>query len=109
MNYFNFSNDTFVGQYVNSYDDVISTPCPFNGQPVICADLNSMMLYSKKNVNGIPVIQPYKLTPLYQEATKPKTTENDTLSMILNRLDKLEGLYESKQHNDEHVNGAIKE
>ena len=108
MNYLNFSNDTFIGQYVSSYDDVISIACPFNGQPLICADLNNMMLYSKKNVNGIPTIQPYKLTPIYQEATKPQQNNtNDVLNQILNRLEKLEERNEHKLDDGKYDDGTV--
>lgn len=49
MNYYNYGpygvgNDTFIGYYVNDYNDVINMPAPSNGQSVLFANLDSGML-----------------------------------------------------------------
>lgn len=102
-------NDNFVGVYVSSYDEVVNTPAPINGSAMIFADLNNMMLYSKKNTSGVPVIQPYKLTPIYQEAQKPqveKSVNNDTnlYKSIMDELQNLRTEINNMKGND--INGS---
>lgn len=87
---YGFTDDSyFTGKYVSDYNEVINTPSPINGSAIIFADLNSLMLYSKKVVNGTALIQPYKLQPIYQEAVKPEVKE-DPITLILNKLESME-------------------
>lgn len=88
---FSMQNNDFIGKYVSSYDEVLNSAAPINGSAIIFADLNNMMLYSKKNINGVPTVQPYKLQPIYQEAVKPTepVNQNDALKIILDELESM--------------------
>jgi hypothetical protein len=73
------SNNSFTGYYVNDYNEVLTTSVPTTGSAVIFANLEQGMIWSKKLVNGIPTIQPYKIIPIYQEPQKqPEVINNST-------------------------------
>jgi hypothetical protein len=94
-NYFN--GNSFVGYYVNDYNEVLNTAVPSNGDAVLFANLDSGMIWSKKIVNNIPTIQPYSITPIFQEATRqPALTNNnseimDMLKSMQAEIEKLKG------------------
>ena len=75
-----YNDNSFVGYYVSSYNDVLNMAVPSNGSPVLFADLTNGMLWSKKIIQGIPTIQPYRIQPVYQEIQKP--AENRTTDMM---------------------------
>ena len=90
-------NNSFVGYYVNDYNEVLNTAVPSNGDAVLFANLDSGMIWAKKIVNNIPTIQPYSITPIFQEATRqPAPTNNnsdimDMLKSMQAEIEKLKG------------------
>ena len=84
MNYYNnygqygLGAESFIGYYVNDYNEVLNMAVPSNGQSVLFANLDSGMLWSKKIINGVPVIQPYHIQAIYQEASKPQEAVNNS-------------------------------
>jgi hypothetical protein len=55
------------------------------------------MIWSKKIVNNIPTIQPYSITPIFQEATRPQVPTNNNseimemLKSLTAEVEKLKG------------------
>jgi hypothetical protein len=92
-----YNGNSFVGYYVNDYSEVLNTAVPSNGDAILFANLDSGMLWSKKIVNNIPTIQPYSITPIFQEATRPQVpTNNNTeimemLKSLSAEIEKLKG------------------
>ena len=93
-------NNSFIGYYIDDYNVVLNSAVPTNNS-VIFADLTHGKLYSKKLVNGIPMIQAYSIQPLYgkEEAVEKPISQDDINKAILNRLEKLEGLLNEKSSN----------
>lgn len=54
----NYNNTGFVGQYVNSYDEVEKAQVPMNGTPTMF--VGDGVFWIKKFVNGQPYISAYK-------------------------------------------------
>lgn len=77
------NNNNFMGYYVSDYSEVLSKPTPMTGEATVFVDLEKNMLWSKKQINGVPYIQAYNLSPIYKDATN---TDNE----ILKRLEALE-------------------
>ena len=73
-----FNNNSFVGYYVNDYNEVLNTAVPSNGDAVLFANLDSGMIWSKKIINNIPTIQPFKIIPIYQEVQKQPEPINNS-------------------------------
>lgn len=73
-----YNGNSFVGYYVTDYSEVLNTPVPSNGDAVLFANLDSGMIWSKKIVNNVPTIQPYSITPIFQEATREKVAINNS-------------------------------
>jgi hypothetical protein len=75
----------------------LNTAVPSNGDAVLFANLDSGMIWSKKIVNNIPTIQPYSITPIFQEATRQPAPENnnseimDMLKSMQAEIEKLKG------------------
>jgi hypothetical protein len=92
-----FNNNSFVGYYVNDYNEVLNTAVPSNGDAVLFANLDSGMIWAKKIVNNIPTVQPYSITPIFQEASRPQTPVNnnqeilDMLKSLTAEVEKLKG------------------
>ena len=77
--FYNTTHNNFVGYYVNDYNEVLNTAVPSNGDAVLFANLESGMIWSKKIINNIPTIQPFKIIPIYQEVQKqPESINNST-------------------------------
>lgn len=82
-NYFNPylytpGHSSFIGYYVGDYNEVLNTAVPTNGEAVLFANLDQGMIWSKKIVNGLPTIQPFKIIPIYQEAQKQPESINNS-------------------------------
>ena len=94
---FNMFNNSFMGYYVDSYNDVLNYAAPTDGSPVLFANLQEGLLWSKKMINGIPMIQPYRIMPINQEGTPkaPQSTTDEKLDTLINLLLKKEGTNES--------------
>lgn len=94
-NYFN--GNSFVGYYVNDYNEVLNTAVPSNGDAVLFANLDQGMIWSKKIVNNIPTIQPFSITPIFQEATRQSAPINNNpeimemLKSMQTEIEKLKG------------------
>jgi hypothetical protein len=92
-----YNGNSFVGYYVTDYSEVLNTAVPSNGDAVLFANLDSGMLWSKKIVNNIPTIQPYSITPIFQEATRQSVPTNnnteimDMLKSMQTEIEKLKG------------------
>ena len=92
-----YNGSSFVGYYVTDYSEVLNTAVPSNGDAVLFANLDSGMLWSKKIVNNIPTIQPYSITPIFQEATRQSVPTNnnseimDMLKSMQTEIEKLKG------------------
>jgi hypothetical protein len=80
--YYNQSNSTFIGHYITDYSEVLNTAIPTNGEAVLFANLEQGMIWSKKMVNGVPNIQPFKLLPLYQEVQKQPEPINNSADIL---------------------------
>ena len=77
--FYNTNNNSFIGYYVGDYNEVLNTAVPSSGDAVIFVNLDQGMIWSKKIINNIPTIQPYKIIPIYQEAQKkPEPINNST-------------------------------
>jgi len=77
--FYGLHNNSFTGYYVSDYNEVLNTAVPSNGDAVLFANLDQGMMWSKKLVNGLPTIQPYKIIPIYQEPQKqPEVINNST-------------------------------
>lgn len=104
-------NNSFLGYYVSDYNEVLNMAVPSNGEAVVFTDLNQGMMYSKKIVNGIPYIQKYKISPIYQEVQKAETNDNSDILAELRamraELDELKGgRYD--ESNVKSIDGTIK-
>nr|DAF20241.1 MAG TPA: hypothetical protein [Caudoviricetes sp.] len=98
----NMMSNSFVGYYVDDYNMVLNSATPTNAS-VVFADLNHGRLYSKKLVNGVPMISTFELKPLYGEQSKPepeKITQDDINKAILDKLDNLERRINEKSTTD---------
>ena len=94
--------NSFIGYYINDYNTVLNSAVPLNNS-VVFADLEHGRLYSKKMVNGMPMVSTFKLEPLYGEESKiekPKMTQDDINRVILEKLTELEGKINAKSSND---------
>ena len=83
---------TFVGYYVTNYQDVLNSPAPITGEPVLFANLDQGVLYSKKLVNGRAFVQAYSIAPVNSTGEPPKAPETHTEPSdgdLGKRLDKL--------------------
>jgi hypothetical protein len=76
------NGNSFVGHYINDYSEVLNTAVPMNGEAVLFANLEQGMIWSKKMVNGVPNIQPFKLLPLYQEVQKQTEPINNSPDIL---------------------------
>lgn len=77
--YYNTSTNNFIGYYVGDYNEVLNTAVPSNGEAVLFANLDQGMIWSKKIINNMPTIQPFKIIPIYQEVQKqPELINNST-------------------------------
>lgn len=110
-NYPYFNDNMFTGYYISNYNDVLNMAVPSNGQSVLFANLDEGMIWSKKLVQGVPQIQPYKIIPVYDTAREPVKSNTDSileqLKTITERLNKMEDKNESKQSNVQRPNGTI--
>jgi hypothetical protein len=80
-----YNNNSFVGYYVNDYNEVLNTAVPSNGDAILFANLEQGMIWSKKIINNIPTIQPFKIIPIYQEVQKqpePITNSIDVMEEL---------------------------
>nr|DAH82903.1 MAG TPA: hypothetical protein [Caudoviricetes sp.] len=106
FNNYNVDN-SFIGYYVNDYSTVLSSAVPLNNS-VVFADLEHGRLYSKKMVNGTPMISAFEIKPLYGEESKPENkqlTQTDINKAILDKLDELERrINESKNNGNDAEN-----
>ena len=83
---------TFVGYYVTNYQDVLNSPAPITGEPVLFANLDHGVLYSKKLVNGRAFVQAYSIAPVNSTGYPPKAPETHTEPSsddLSKRMDKL--------------------
>lgn len=115
-------NAGFVGQYVNSYDEVEKAQVPMNGMPTMF--VGDGIFWIKKFVNGQPYISAYKFESINNvgqpQNTQQEQTNNDSdiktylqamekgINNLNERLEKLEkenknGLREqsNNQHDDD--------
>lgn len=84
--------ETFMGIYVNDYNQVINTAIPISGQTVLFADLDNGRLWSKKLVNNMPVIQSFEIKPVYEEVKQPSQkpmTQSEINNAILQQLENM--------------------
>lgn len=84
-NYYNpyfYNNNSFVGYYVNDYNEVLNTAVPSNGDAILFANLEQGMIWSKKIINNIPTIQPFKIIPIYQEVQKQPEPINNSADVM---------------------------
>ena len=77
-NYYGLDN-SFMGYYVSSYEQVLNMAVPTNGQAVLFADLDKGKIYSKKIMNGSSYIQEYDIRPV-----------NNTSGDLFKRLEEME-------------------
>ena len=86
-NYFN--QNYLTAYYVSDYQEVLNTPVSTNGEASLFVDLTSMIMYSKKMINGQTYIQPYKIEAINnigssQNVTKEADTE--LLDRVKNKI-----------------------
>lgn len=97
--------NSFIGYYINDYNTVLNSAVPLNNS-VVFADLEHQRLYSKKIVNGVPMVSTFKLEPLYAQESKiekPQMTQADINSAILEKLTELEVKINAKSSDDGNV------
>ena len=97
---YNMFNNSFMGYYVNDYSEVLNYAAPTNGSPILFANLNEGLLWSKKIIDGTPVVQPYRIMPINQEGQPQQTIKQSTsidekLDTLITLLLKKEGGNES--------------
>lgn len=80
--FYNTNHSSFIGYYVGDYSEVLNTAVPTNGDAVLFANLDQGMIWSKKMINGVPTIQPFKIIPLYQEAQKQPESINNSADIM---------------------------
>ena len=111
MNPYNFFTNSFAGYCIDNYNDVLNYAAPSDRSAVIFANLNEGMLWSKKLINGIPYIQPYRLIPINNEGKPPepiqKLSTDEKLDKLIDILTRRE-LNNERQISDEHVNESAK-
>ena len=88
-NYFN--QNYLTAYYVSDYQEVLNTPVSTNGEASLFVDLTSMIMYSKKMINGQTYIQPYKIEAINnigspQNGAKEAYTERLDYTSIINEL-----------------------
>lgn len=94
--------NSFIGYYINDYNTVLNSAVPLNNS-VVFADLEHGRLYSKKIVNGMPMVQSFEIKPLYGEQMKPDKkpiTQDDINKAILDKLEMLERRINEKPADD---------
>lgn len=87
---------------VHDYSEVVQTPVPISGTPMLFFCFEQGIFWSKKIVDGQPRIQPFTFNPLSnaqeqkQPTEMPETKENDEpinsniLSVLLDKIEALE-------------------
>lgn len=88
-NYFN--QNYLTAYYVSDYQEVLNTPVSTNGEASLFVDLTSMIMYSKKMINGQTYIQPYKIEAINNigspnNGSKEADTERLNYTSIINEL-----------------------
>lgn len=85
----NYNNTGFVGQYVNSYDEVEKAQVPMNGTPTMF--VGDGVFWIKKFVNGQPYISAYKFEginnvgqPVEQQSNQ---NNNNDIAVILKAME----------------------
>lgn len=110
MNPYNIFNNSFIGYYIDNYNDVLNYAAPTDGSAVLFANLNEGMMWSKKIINGVPYVQPYRLMPINNEGRPPEVI--NTVSTTDQKLDKLIELLGGKINesavSNEHASESIK-
>lgn len=58
---FNYSpQNQFLGYYITSEQELNMLACPMNGEAILCVNMDTGKMYSKKMINGIPVINTFE-------------------------------------------------
>ena len=93
MNTTTNGNSGFVGQYVNSYDEVEKAQVPMNGMPTMF--VGDGIFWIKKFVNGQPYISAYKFEsinnvgqPQNNQQTNQKNNDDLDIKTYLQALEK---------------------
>ena len=80
--YYSTGHNSFIGYYVGDYNEVLNTAVPSNGEAVLFANLDQGMIWSKKIINNMPTIQPFKIIPIYQEVQKQPEPVNNSSDIM---------------------------
>lgn len=128
MNNATNGNTGFVGQYVNSYDEVEKAQVPMNGMPTMF--VGDGIFWIKKFVNGQPYISAYKFESINNvgqpQNTQQEQTNNDSdiktylqamekgINNLNERLEKLEkenknGVYKQSNNQRDDVKDKTKQ
>ena len=105
-----FNNNSFIGYYINDYNDVLNYAAPSDGSAILFANLDQGLIWSKKLINGQSYIQPYRIIPINNESKPPEQVKQQTtdekldqlLTILLRRENESTG-------NDEHASKPVKE